>query len=128
MNSVINSLKRLERVGSENSRCTEKLRESVREIADLICDQIESPAWQSPRMDLPRHYQVTHRGTLIDPSKMVDFQGDTKPDRIACLNFARDIAEGFLDELSDFIDAKIRREKKAIDDLEVGMDKLQAKK
>jgi len=122
--SLINSLKRLERVGSENSRCTEKLREAVREVADIICDQIEVPAYPIELLDLPRNYQLTYRKTLCSPGGYQDFQMDEKPDRIACLNFAHDVATGWLDEISDFIQARIEKEKKAVEKLETAKEKL----
>ena len=38
-NSIINSLKRLERAGEENSKTNEKLFQATKNVADFICHQ-----------------------------------------------------------------------------------------
>lgn len=52
-NSIINSLKRLERAGSENSKATEKLRDAAAEVAGRIVSQCGALK-EKRALDLPR--------------------------------------------------------------------------
>ena len=59
--SIIDSLKRLERAGSETSRVTEKLREAAKDVAERIIAAVPEDLWGT---SLPRGYwimTVTHR-------------------------------------------------------------------
>ena len=51
-NSIINSVKRLERAGAESSRMTKKLKAACEEVAQMIIDKC--PAY----IELPRKYKV----------------------------------------------------------------------
>lgn len=52
-NNIINSLKRLERVGDETSRVTQKLKNACTEVADMICKVVE----KSGIIDVPGYYE-----------------------------------------------------------------------
>jgi hypothetical protein len=134
-NSIINSLKRLERVGGESSRVTQKLFESCIKIGDFICKQVPS------NVELPRGYEKVIRhhefgweilklndvseyergGNINVTSQYIngDFNywinGIT---RKLALIFAKDISEGLLDEISEFLEKRKKESEKAIEILE----------
>ncbi len=130
--TLIDSLKRLERAGSENSRATAKLHQAVREVADLIEHTVPH------NVMLPWGYIVEDRESNIGATTLlfrrsdeydewtgkpilecVDYDGgrwlhgDFNADmtgygqtREVSLRFAADIASGLLDEIATFIEAR----------------------
>jgi hypothetical protein len=119
MATIIDSLKRLERAGSENSRATQKLREAAMDLAATI----EQMAVQGDfvNVPLPRDYIVEggNQTYLMSRSQGVDdyagypiryafYCGERRerPTRAAILEFSADIASGWLDELAEFIESR----------------------
>jgi hypothetical protein len=125
--SIIDSLKRLERAGSENSRATEKLRSAASDVAAAI----EAISHDFRDVPLPRGYVVeTYQGA---PYLMSREQNDDDyysvryaffgrrgedPTRAAILEFAADIADGWLDELAEFLESRQVESNKAAEILE----------
>lgn len=125
--SVIDALKRLERLGDEHSVATQKLITAAQELADHLCT-LGLPVEE----DLPRGYCVTqHRlteGSLVlfltrqatDPhadqferawlNSRDEYLGACyygAPTRSDALAFAQDIATGWLDELADYMSRQV---------------------
>jgi hypothetical protein len=140
-NSIINSLKRLERAGSENSRATEKLFEAAREVASLIEEIVPTVAVQGLDVSeersatLPRGYSVEvifgNRYLVqggfdwITSGNWVDGTGThndritiPKATRAGVLQFSADIAGGLLDEISAWLEARKGEAEKASEILE----------
>jgi len=141
-NSIINAVKRLERAGSEHSRATQKLYEAAREVASLIEAQV--PAG----VKLPRGYYVKeicsnvgcadflcikipleYAGTQhYEETRYIDgigryLHGDFHcwvpgQDRATVLKFAEDIADGLLDEIAEWLEARAAKAEQAAEVLE----------
>ena len=147
-NSIIDAVKRLQKSGEENSRMTEKLKESADQVARLIIDQCP------PELDLPRSYRVVqckywNSYMHIDPddcwewclrtpvffdqdgertyyvldvetrgSDPNSFKSYTPANRKACFHFCKDISEGLLDEISEFLENRTKKAEQAIEQLE----------
>jgi hypothetical protein len=121
---TIDALKRLERAGSENSKATAKLHEAASELAGRIIKAV--PA----NVTLPRDYRVVKvksnvgeesflvhgQADELDYDHWIDGTGkylhgdchcDIPPQtREGSLQFAKDIAEGLLDEIAEFLDQR----------------------
>ena len=115
MNDVVNALKRLERAGSEHSRTTDKLREAAAEVAKFIEGNVPVG------MELPRGYIVLRddgssylmtpeveevSGQYCYPCQYALYPGGSKPfpTRAALHEFAKDIADGWLDEVAEMLE------------------------
>lgn len=133
--SLIDSINRLERAGSEHSRATAKLHEAVCDIADLIERTVPH------NVKLPRGYIVrdieSNVGTTtllfratgqIDEfvgneiEECIDYDGgrylhgdfnvdmaSARQTRAKSLAFAKDVAEGLLDEIAAHLESRIRK-------------------
>ncbi len=147
--SIIDSLKRLERAGEENSRMTQKLKNAAQEVAKKIIEEV--PAG----IELPRGYKVTKciypdAHNYIDPNDGWDwclktkkssgytmddrwyvfgvnqkghtsspnYEGLEPANRETCLQFAKDISEGLLDEIAEVLEKRAEESKKAIEEFE----------
>ena len=126
MTAIIDSLKRLERAGAENSRMTQKLREAAKELASVVEDM--AVAGDFVNADLPRGY-VVEGGNQVYlmsraqgeddyagyPIRYAFYCGDRRerPTRAAVLQFAADVAEGWLDELAEFVEKRLAESVKA---------------
>lgn len=119
---TIAALKRLERAGSENSRVTEKLHEAANEIASQIEPNVPV------NVTLPRRYMVREIRSNVGSEKFlirasdgdeeiwIDGTGNYLHGDFHCeipaqtregsLLFAKDIAEGLLDEIAQFIEER----------------------
>jgi len=141
-NSIINSLKRLERVGSETSRVTEKLKEACNEVAIKIveqlksyCEDVTSPMpGEFREIKLPENYSMikidtedTTRWTLIVPSQdvwedhpynrsLAYCTGDIT--RHDALRFSKAISEGLLEKIADWLEGKKAIAEKALKKIE----------
>lgn len=129
-NSVINAVKRLERVGSENSKATKKLFQAATAVAELI--EEVAPVG----VTLPRGYKVVERRSKLAPclflvnkdGEYIDgigqhLHGDfhcwiPEQRREVILDFAADIADGLLNEIADFIEQLAMESNKATEVLE----------
>jgi hypothetical protein len=126
--SYKNALARLERVGGEHSRATEKLHQAAVTIAGLIEEQVPCD------VDLPRGYRVVRIKSYIDVAKFlvksgvdgcqpedwkeywIDGSGGYLHGDLSCfipaqtragsLQFATDIAEGLLNEITEFLEKR----------------------
>jgi hypothetical protein len=121
MSNIINSLKRLERLGSETSGTTLKLVRAARDVAGLIAAcftandfrwneqmaeydtiEIDSSTWRGQDgfyiyMDAGTRetFLFTNGDSNLNPS------GDALPNRYAALHLAEAIAGGLLDEIAN---------------------------
>jgi hypothetical protein len=110
--TIINALRRLERIGSESSRQTEKLVTAVERVADLVTsfEELRRAALTGggPPVALPRGYNVSvagPNGEIWLDSPRGRFL-NLRPDRDSCLDFARDVATGWLSEVADWLRAR----------------------
>ncbi len=110
---IINAIKRLERAGDENSKATKKLHDAVTRVCE---DLIETTC--PPHVLLPRGYmvQTNQSGAYYltrDNGKnemypeFVEWQQiDRHHTREGSLQFAKDVAEGLLDEIAEFLEKR----------------------
>ena len=99
--NVIDALKRLERAGSENSRATAKLMEAAGAVSAVVVAMVPSG------IDLPQRYMV-RAGALASWAPWEDGgMVRVDRDRDRALAFARDIAEGWLGELAEWLEARV---------------------
>lgn len=148
-NSIINSVKRLERVGSEHSKATEKLFQACSEVAVFLLENVPPNVWFGefgyivPSLDNSepgpsRIYEVRyHRGWNND---LYDgYQLERKGERIArshstsrdwnrdtAMAFAKDVANGLLDEAVVAIREETDRLAEAAQTVETQAAKLKA--
>ena len=122
--NVIDSLKRLERAGAENSRTTEKLRDAAAKVAE----KVENLTKGLDVAFLPRGYRIeNHRGSdylmspEIDmedycPQRFALYPGSSmqEPTRAAILRFAEDIEGGWLDEVAELLESRAVENDEAI--------------
>jgi hypothetical protein len=141
-NSIINSLKRLERAGSENSRTTEKLREAAAEVANKIVEMvplslIDEEGPKGAVVSLPRGYVIEERtgnnasfryltrdGDPLWESRYLDakenhYQGGDfncwigAANRDDILRFSKDIATGLLNEIATWLEERTKANQSA---------------
>jgi hypothetical protein len=136
--NVITALKRLERAGSEDSRTTEKLRQAARLLSEHVVSQLtdnvigecrlrREPDHDEPAPDreLPRGYALMKR-YKADGSNYLVLANWREPagwvpvdhDRQSALAFARDVANGWLDELAGWLEARAAEAASAAQTLE----------
>jgi len=122
--SIINSLKRLERLGSENSRLTQKAKDAANEIETRITSILPK------HTPLPKNYVILNsNGTYLtkrcsenEPESIMNFFDGIETlgmpvyngTRQTILDFAEDIANGLLDDFSDFLEKRNKKIEKAI--------------
>jgi hypothetical protein len=106
-NDVINAVKRLERIGDENSQQVTKLKTAVIQVAQAVCDAIPT---EEP-LKLPGGFRVEfHDGKkVLVMERMV---GDWfilnvgQPGQLmrrAALDFAREVADGIITRIADAV-------------------------
>jgi hypothetical protein len=138
-NSIINSLKRLERVGSETSIVTQKLRESASELAEVVIDKLEMlgdrentaiMGWRVRKVRsnvATRYFLVTgddyDEEFIHNSADSYYMHGDfncwipgCKRDTV--LKFAKDVKNGLLDELAEALEEQKEEAKKALKKIE----------
>jgi hypothetical protein len=135
-NSIINSLKRLERAGQENSRYTQKVREATSEVADLIATCSISPLTEN--LTLLRELDIYPLGKYSFVRGMQGkvlmklndeilnssgFANSDKPSRDTCLEFAKDIADGLIDTIAE----EVESENKKIQEAEGALENAKAR-
>lgn len=128
-NDIINAVKRLERAGSESSRTTEKLFEAATKVAEIIEKQVPVG------VILPRGYKVVRVKSNVSSEiflAVVDswncecvtgyidgigryLHGDfscwiPEQKRDIILQFAKDIANGLLDDIAEFLENRSKEE------------------
>lgn len=130
MSNIINALKRLERAGDENSRATEKLYEAAKKVAAFIEENVPAA------VELPRGYKAIYVSSNIGSAKFL--VNETKERRVwidgiggylhedynckipaqtrtGVLDFAKDIAEGLLDEIALFLEKRAQESSEMTD-------------
>jgi hypothetical protein len=133
MADVIDSLKRLERIGSESSKTVEKIIEAARELAAVIVSaygadktvaiQLPNPygTSQNPNGPLPRRRQfqdyVITDGTLTVLNYSTNKYVAVWHDRQEALRFAEDIAHGLLDLIAEDLEKRQSQNVLALDKL-----------
>ena len=129
--NIINSLKRLERVGSETSIVTKKLKEACEKIGTELEEQL------LPLLKNTYEYefqQITGCLTFLDNEILFDYDGDCRIEnsnnyrlhpsdgwitRECALAFAKEIAEeNLIEKVADFIDAEKKKMESAVKNLE----------
>ena len=138
---IINAVKRLERAGDENSKATKKLHEAAREVAYKI--EAVAPVG----VLLPRGYRVERVKSNVGSDEFLTLRGDRDEyqrgeyhyywidgcgrylhgdfhaevpaqTRTGSLRFAKDVAEGLLDEIAEFLEQRKAESEKAAEVLE----------
>jgi len=138
----MNSLQRLQRAGDNGSKATKKLHEAAEAVADEICKSVyraKAVGVRLPRGYRVRNVKsnVGNNDFLVyDPTKSSGDEWDSYPDEIwidgigsymhgdfhcwipeqtreGSLRFAKDIAEGLLDEIAAFLEARDAEAEKA---------------
>ena len=108
MPDVIDSLKRLERIGSGNSKTTEKLIQAARDVENKIVEAFAASRHQTICVLGMRTMVgglVTHRPAYeisdlrLKRSSYEEYS--VSEDRESALEFSKAIAEGLLDEIND---------------------------
>jgi len=120
-NGIINSLKRLERAGNENSRATQKLFKAANDVAAFIEEAVPFEC------ELPRGYRIEKVRSNVGSASFLVKEGEFGCDyidgiggylhgdfhcwipeqkRSAILQFAEDIATGLLDEIAEFLEKR----------------------
>lgn len=118
-NDVINAVKRLKRAGDENSRATQKLRDA----ASTVAGTVEQFFADQGTHCLPRDYcvNVGRYTYLLSPPVADDdnimesiryplYPGSDNPPtpRRVLLDFAKDIANGWLDEVAVWLESRTK--------------------
>jgi len=127
---IVDSLKRLENSGKERSRVTDQLMVVSEAVAVEICHvaplDVKLPrGYKAVRI----HSNIGYNDYLVAPSGELvngddsNLHGDChvfveKPSRQTILNFSKDISEGLLGEIADFIDNMSKEDEQAIEQLE----------
>jgi hypothetical protein len=117
--SIIDSLKRLERIGDENSKTTQKLIQAADELASTIAKQFAVQGTE--HFELPTRFRKTgsnfeETGFLpyaIDQGCLVfgtgyACEGYVARDRENALAFSRDIANGLLGLLAEILAERLK--------------------
>ena len=122
MPDVIDSLKRLERLGSDASKATEKMLHAAAQIEQAIvaafvalADRAEIPI-AGKMIDNQRVVYKINNGQLL---RWVGNSGTrVSISRNAALGFAEDIAEGLLDHVREILQKRLEQVQKAGETLE----------
>jgi hypothetical protein len=115
MSNIIDSLKRLERIGDENSKTTQKLIQAADELASSIVEQFAAAPTESPIVLDTYHRKVQVKsfhtyaiikGLLVFSGHGLD--GYVARDRENALAFSKDIANGLLDLLAEILAERLK--------------------
>jgi len=132
--SIVDSLKRVERAGDANSRATQKLFSAVHAVADLIADDLAPFEWRQC-FNLPGRKQpsagVRYSVERRDGTRYLCREGEAENDqdtyymtseflihdrawnRLTALEFARDIADGLLDAIAEWLEKRAANSEEA---------------
>jgi len=131
MSNIIDSLKRLERVGSETSVVTLKLKKSVESVAYKLYEVMDyvdiDPTRPSPTKVLGKLYTDGKYLFWDWDGNMYGYNyhdynlrsGETWVARSVALHFAQAIAEGFLDKISDWLEEQKAKTETALSKLPI---------
>lgn len=138
-NSIINSLKRLERVGDETSRVTEKLKNAACEVANKIYGMVIDYRREYRAHEIMKYTRITGANKqpglfIVETSGGVclaydydtemheynyqDYILSSDMHRDMALRFSKLIANGVLDKIVDWLEKKKKKGQEAIEVLE----------
>lgn len=130
MSDIIDSLKRLERVGSENSKTTQKLIDAARELASLITQQCGLPNFpdseniilNEDRLEPFAKFQYfVANGRLVNGKRSTErhnaYVDETRDDALA---FSKDVANGLLDYIVRVIEERQAESTESLSTLQDG--------
>lgn len=124
--SVVDALKRLERAGSEQSRLTEKLLDAAHILSQHVVEhlphdvQLGANVYGAEMVECPlprniaidRQWQLAYWDHMIGRYLAVDYN------REIALRFAADIADGWLDELAEWLEQRAAEDEAAAETIE----------
>lgn len=109
--SIIDDIKRLERIGSEYSKTTQKIIEAAHGVADLLVKLMPDTE------RLPRQYSIYNK-LLVKRIEKTDYIiNGPKSGRTESLVFAHDIATGLLSEFASFLAMRGNADEKIVEKL-----------
>ena len=121
MSQVVDSLKRLERVGSENSKTTQKLVEAADRLAAVIVQQFDVPDRYevdvAPSFTRTR-YSILNGRLCNGQSRYVAENRDT------ALAFAKDVAIGLVDGIVESLEHRNNESRAALDAVKVALERI----
>ena len=112
-NAIVNALMRLDRSGDENSAANAKLKAAAVQVAQHIAAKV------GPDTALPRAYFTGRDGKLYGcrTPEAVTLAMFDPMDINAARQLAQDVATGFLDEVSAFLEARTQEAERAAETL-----------
>lgn len=125
--NIINSLKRLERAGSEQSRTTEKLREAARVLGEHVVSQLPADVqlganvygyYEEVDRMLPRNIVIDRQCQLAYWDHIIGRYVAVDSSREMALRFAHDIADGWLNELAAWLEERAAEDAAATQTIE----------
>jgi hypothetical protein len=142
--NIIDSLKRLERLGDENSRFTQKAKEAAKIVALRICTNLDTvlleraerysneEGYYLRKVHEKLYYCKTNSNSYgfvaydndnrLQEYNMIDYSLERSNasdiNREVALDFAKAIAEGLIDHVSTFIEIEVEKAKKSVGTLE----------
>jgi hypothetical protein len=122
MSNIIDSLKRLERIGDENSKTTQKLIEAARELADNIVKQFNVSASETVRLKTSgrtdgEDEEYTRLADYRIQSGQLSFWhplGYVAENRENALRFSKDIANGLLESFAEILEGRLKDSETAL--------------
>ena len=137
MSDVIDSLKRLERVGSENSKTTQKLLEAALALENLICQQYQNAGLAGNTRILEGKleggdYRIQWYDVCFDEENspfiwLRSRYGRVSETRVAALALSQDVAGGLIDLIADDLAQREEESRAAIGPLDVAISKITGK-
>ena len=143
---LISAVKRLERAGDENSKATKKLHEAAKTVAYLIeaqapvgvklphgysVERVKSNVGSDEFLTVPHdkvnefgereYFWIDGCGRYLHGDFHAQVPGQT---RAGSLKFAKDVAEGLLDEIAEFLEKRKEESESAATVLEQAAEKL----
>lgn len=126
---IIDSLKRLERIGEENSKTTRKIKEATAEVAEQIAETVPAGVAAggykviTVRSNVGKADFLFKDGIYYNQLEDGYLHGDfhaclTAPTREECLQFAADIANGLIDKFAAEMERRAQADREATATLE----------
>lgn len=134
-NNIINSLKRLERAGEENSRHTKKLKEATANVASQIFDSVKDSIELDTNYAIEWDYEKIADGLYFckigNNNPFISLCADSPEEadqncineyefvtRVNAFEFAKMVNEGVIDKVAEYLEQKRERAIKATERLE----------
>ena len=127
--TIMNSLKRLERAGSEHSKAAEKLKQATVDVAGTIARILHETGITADGLggvQLPGRIGYTwFEGPVLEMYSEDSVETlSAEPSRAACLAFAEALAGGWLDELAGWLEQQTDKDEAAREHIEQAAAKL----